>query len=348
LVEKLKIDIKMKSDPGILNDILKNDMYLADFKPFTDMLGDRLTVAQDLRPLLEQIRTGILTKHPAINEFCSAAVDDNLLPKIDQEHPLITRTIHHTYLLDTLLQAMMKDWKFMTDVHDFVIAKRTDFGIRPQFFQSALDVFRLTGGLFEVAKTKTKDADFQKYIEVRSKGAVSKKDADGRRKALPLNISEAVIADFVIGNRDNSLSGAVLAAIRIKNVSISEGDRLLKLELSQEWDSLYETWNLAFITSYLDYLHILYPKLLAPTVMNAEPDDYIFARGMGLWLSINFGLFKKVTKTPSPILPGKMALAKKWGAINRKYAAALFKKEKGMELRCLSSVLMGAMRSPPK
>lgn len=338
MIAKLNIDMKMQTDPNLLNDILKNDMYLADMKSFTDQLGEKLTKPQDLNPLFEEMRNGILTLHPAICEFASAAVKGNLLPEIGKADPWITRSIHHTYLLEYLLQGMVKDWKFMIEVYEHVIKKRTEFGIRESFFASAWDVFRLTGGLFEVAKTKTKDADFLKYNSMRSKGSVDKKDADSRRKALPLNISEAVTADYVRGFKDNALSGAVLAAIQIKSVSISDGERRLKLELSQGWCSLYQTWNLAFITAKLDFLHILYPKLLAPAVMNAAPHDYIFIRGMGLWLSINFGLFKKVTKASSPKLPGKDALSKVWGEINLKHAKVLFKEEKGMELVSFFSI----------
>ena len=65
---------------------------------------------------------------------------------------------------------------------------------------------------------------------------------------------------------------------------------------------------------------MLYPKLLAPAVMNAESDDYIVVRGMGLWLSLNFYMFNKLTKTPSATLANKDSLAAKWGEINLKYA----------------------------
>ena len=105
-------------------------------------------------------------------------------------------------------------------------------------------------------------------------------------------------------------------------MSVSAGTRLLKLDLSQDWVSRYETWNMCFITSNLDldFLPILYPKLLAPAVMNAESDDYIVVRGMGLWLSLNFYMFNKLTKTPSATLANKDSLAAKWGEINLKYA----------------------------
>lgn len=340
VIARLNIDMKMRSDPALLSDILKTDMYLADMASFITLLGEKLTTPQDLGPLMEQMRTGIITKHPAINELASVAIRDNLVPPAEPGNPHITRSIHHTFLLEHLLQGMMNDWKFMVEVHDHLMKKREEFGVRSGFYESVIDIFKISGfgGLFELAKAKTKDADFQVYTSVRSKGAADKKDSDGRKKALSLNISEAVTADYVKGFKDNALSGAVLAVIRIKNVSVSAGTRLLKLDLSQDWVSLYETWNMCFITSKLDYLPILYPKLLAPAVMNAEPDDYIFVRGMGLWLSVNFFLFKKITKTPSATLAGKDALAMKWGEINLKYAKALFKKEKNKELLGFSTI----------
>ncbi|MEC4728523.1 hypothetical protein HWQ46_23655 [Shewanella sp. D64] len=343
VIEKLNVDMNMKSDPNILNDILKNDMYLSDLKGFIDLLGGRLTCPQDMALFLEEVRSGIVSKHPALCELAVIAVRDDLIS--EPNNVLITRTLHYTYLLDLLLKAMVKDHRFMHQVYIHIMEKRrVTCGIRAGFIRSAIDIYKLTGDIFSVIKTKTKDADFKQYITVRTRGVINDNEIRGRRNFLTVNISEAVIADFVAGYKNNALSGAVIGAIKIKNVSISEGDRSLKLELSQEWCSLYHTWNFCFMTPKLDFLQILYPKLLAPVVANADPNDYIFVRGMGLWLSINSGLFKKAKKEVSPVLLNRGALAKIWGEINLKYAKELYQKERSMQLQGFGTIFMSNPR----
>ena len=102
---------------------------------------------------------------------------------------------------------MMNDWKFMVEVHDHQMKTREKFGIRSGFYESVIDIFQIVGfgGLFELVKTKTKDADLQVYTSVRSKGLADKTDSDGRKKALMVNISEAVITDYVKGFRDKTM-----------------------------------------------------------------------------------------------------------------------------------------------
>ena len=59
----------------------------------------------------------------------------------------------------------------------------------------------------------------------------------------------------------------------------------------QDWVSLYETWNMAFILGELNNLHYLFPKLLIPSVLNAKSENFLGARIIALWLSINNTLF---------------------------------------------------------
>jgi hypothetical protein len=80
VIARLNMAMKIQSDPALLNDILKNDMYLTDMVAFTTMLGEQLTTPQDLSTFMEQIRSGMISKHPAMNEFASVAIRDNLIP----------------------------------------------------------------------------------------------------------------------------------------------------------------------------------------------------------------------------------------------------------------------------
>ena len=46
----------MQTDPAVLNDVLVNDMKLADFPEIKNVFGDRLTTPESLRPMIDQVR----------------------------------------------------------------------------------------------------------------------------------------------------------------------------------------------------------------------------------------------------------------------------------------------------
>jgi hypothetical protein len=91
--------------------------------------------------------------------------------------------------------------------------------------------------------------------------------------------------------------------------------------------SLYETWNLAFITGTVNYLQIYYPKLLIPAVIAADPLSYLSNRATSLWMSLNFRQFAAFSRKPDLLIPGKSELAKLWGEINLRYAQELVEEE---------------------
>lgn len=163
---------------------------------------------------------------------------------------------------------------------------------------------------------------------------------------LRINIYEAGITEFNNGLKSNAMSAHVLsedAKIHCHREEFKSGSILPEGELSdfyrtiqnddnffptfsfhQEWVSLYESWNMAFILGELNNLHFLFPKLLIPSVLNAKPENFLGARIIALWLSINNGLFlnhKGTDKIEGPL--NKKEMAKAWGEINKKYALRL-------------------------
>ncbi|HEY9842942.1 MAG: hypothetical protein ACAI44_10695, partial [Candidatus Sericytochromatia bacterium] len=101
-------------------------------------------------------------------------------------------------------------------------------------------------------------------------------------------------------------------------------------DFSQDWVSLYETWNMAFVLSEMDDLQILMPKLLIPSVLSANKENYLTARVMALWLSINTLMFRKLDQVEAVPPPAhKAEMAKAWGEINQKYARALAQSSAG-------------------
>ena len=105
----------------------------------------------------------------------------------------------------------------------------------------------------------------------------------------------------------------------------------------QDWVSLYESWNLAFILSELDDLHILFPKLFIPSVINATDKNYMASRIITLWLSINTLLFKEFDQDKKVLGPkNKKEMAKVWGEINKKYALAFIEKDSEIDFNDLN------------
>ncbi len=348
-IADLEIDLDMSTDPGLLQEILRDDMFMDGFGSFKELLGTKLLTPEPLRPMLERIRTGIATKHPAVVEFLCVAHDEGLLPTMDESaRALVKRTLHHTLLLDALTREMFDSARFMVDVQRHLLAEREKLGIHDGLARSAFDILKATGDLFFTAKTVTMDWVFSTYEEIRNSGQVDAQGVRERANRLILNILEAVIEDQRTGYRDNALAGVALAINPVEDVWIESGNQAFKYQLSSRWTSLYETWNLAFITANMPNLHLLYPKLLIPQVLCADSNDYIFNRSLSLWTSINFYLLAKASKRAEIELPGKEALAKRWGEINLVHARAYVKEHNGRELRGLGDILalpMGAIKS---
>jgi len=107
--------------------------------------------------------------------------------------------------------------------------------------------------------------------------------------------------------------------------------------LSEEWTSLYVTWNMAFILGELNNLHYLFPKLLIPSVLCANSENFLGARIVSLWISINSALFlhfNHVDKLTGPSHRREMAAA--WGEINQRYAEDLYKTDVDTDAAALS------------
>lgn len=169
---------------------------------------------------------------------------------------------------------------------------------------------------------------------------------------LNINIYEAGTTEYRQGFKDNSMSAHALVEaakadphrqifkagpILPKTMdnefyqSISSDENYFPTtEFSQEWVSLYETWNMAFIMGELDDLQILYPKLLIPSVLSAEKENYLTSRVLALWLSINTLMFREMDGVEAVAGPANKAeMAKAWGEINKKYAYALAEESAG-------------------
>ena len=336
----LNIDDQMNSDPDLLKKILAEDMFLADLPSITTLLEKELRSPLPLYPMIQKIRQGIYEKQPAIHEFLCAAIEKGIFPTAEKNNPVVIRTLNHMYIFNIITKGLFDSPQLMVEVKEHFLKKRKMLGIDDRFLESFKDILKLSGGLFFTVKTKTMDWVFDAYEDKRKVGnSFTAEETRVRQGGLVLNVIEAVVTDRAHGNHDNALAGVALAINPPKSVSIVGNNAAIEYELSQEWASLYETWNLAFITVNMDNLQLLYPKLLIPQVMNAPKNEYLFNRALALWTSINFYLFGKAVHKPDMDLPGKVELAKLWGPINLKYAKELVKKENNRDLKDFSILL---------
>lgn len=320
VMEKLKINFALQTEPQMIATILRDDMLLDDFDPIKTLLNSKLINPVPLNPMLEKIRTGIVDKHPAIVEFLCAAMKEDLIQVDENTEELVKRTIHNIYLLNILTKEMFDNWQFMVELRAHFLKKREQLGINSDLLRSFVDVFKITGGLFFSVKTVTMDWVFQEYERIRRQGFIEEKDVQERKMGLTLNILEAVLTDKRQGLRNNALTGVALILTPPEDVRLLSENRALEYLLSPEWTSLYETWNLAFISGNMDNLDLLYPKLLIPQVLNAQSNKYLFNRALSLWGAINFYLFRKAKQHPDVILPNHEEIAQLWGELNYKYA----------------------------
>lgn len=337
-VDQLGIDMNMQSDPELLDEILRSDMkFVQDNEiapPFiVDVVASKLAQSQSMATFLGRVRSALIQKHPAVVEFLCAATDKGLLVTDDKGKRYVHRTLHHMFILDDIIKKMFNEVQPMVDVYAHFQQKREEYGISTKLkLKAARDIYRATGrDAFVTAKALTMDLVFKSYGETRERGQLEKREFKERRFRLGLNIAEAVISGFRAGYPDNAFTGEVLMLNPVEKVTVKEQGKAVLYHFDQLWASLYETWNLGFITSKLMNLHLLYPKLLIPQVVAAIPSHFMFNRALALWTAINFYLFHQLdvaSNTPGKELVAidaarQQKLGLLWGQVNAKYASTM-------------------------
>jgi hypothetical protein len=84
---------------------------------------------------------------------------------------------------------------------------------------------------------------------------------------------------------------------------------------------------MAFVLGNLKNVDIILPKLLIPSIINAKSDNFMGARIISLWMTINHDIFRHYDKKEflGPTNKTEMAIA--WSRINKNYAFDLAKRE---------------------
>ncbi len=253
-----------------------------------------------------------------------------------------------------------------TFIHSLVISHDL-FNIAKAFSLDPLMVyFRVQRGLTKACITNDDLNTLYKnneinYIERRLLSSACKDGSNHINRLVGINIYEAGIKDYQEGFKTNAMIAhelsedikrhPPLATFKNKNVTpensnnvfydaITEKDNLFPdITYTQEWASLYTTWNMAFVLGNINNLEIIFPKLLIPSLINAKNDNFLGTRVISLWLSINHALFRSYEKESKDTIGpnNKEEMAKAWAEINRKYASGLEKIDTCEELKNLEN-----------
>ncbi len=187
------------------------------------------------------------------------------------------------------------------------------------------------------------------FIEYRLLSPIRKHGLEHINELIRINIYEAGITEYEKKLRTNSISAhelnedikknppvtrfkekAVMPEYRLDSFYrslIKEKNRFPAIGFSQEWVSLYITWNMAFVLNDLDDLDIIMPKLFIPSIINCESENFLGARIVSLWLTVNHEFYRKYEHKEVLGPKNKDEMAQAWAEINKKYAFDLAERE---------------------
>lgn len=370
------ISLQIKTSPEIINSILQ-EMNLDDFKTkhkeMNNFFKEIVTQPQELQPMLDNIKKGIYSKHPAILEFAELALEKNWF----KPSKYVTRAIHVTYILEALTATMCNDHDFFIEIQNHYKAKEKKLGINTiHFFSTFIHALNISHDFFKLAKAFSLDPlmiyfklqrglskspvskkNLKKlykenqinYLEYKLLSPIHKNEIAHINELVRINIYEAGVTEYKKGFKTNAISAHELSEILINNPpvtifknkpvipenntdlfynSIIKKDNLFPtIKLSQNWVSLYTSWNMAFTLGNLNNLDMIFPKLLIPSIINAENENFLGARFISLWLSINHVIFRNYNKIEITGPNNKTEMAKAWSKINKKYAFELANQE---------------------
>jgi len=329
------IDLDVKTDPDLLNDILHNDFQIADFSPFMEAMHEQLAEPQDLSGLLEQIRRGIIEKHPSIDELLNRVVEADLISRAELSQPVIERAVHLIYLQNCLSEFGDSDFTNEFRLINYLKNRRHASGVPRNPVTSWAGLYRAFRALrprymraFFVVKVKSVDFVLQHVFMQRIRTGTAEPMTAVHKglavTALIVNIAEAIAADLISKNYKNAAAGMALNLVLPRHVhSRAEDPAKVELGYSDTWTSLYHSWNCAYVTG-TGVLFIL-PKLIIPLVANSESTEYIHKRTMALNNSLGFLISGGTDSKVYTPLENADQIMRIWGEINVRHAKDLLK-----------------------
>jgi len=313
---KLGLTGGMSTDPVLLRDIYINTMRLDGFAPMVDLVAPYFEAPVPLDPLIETVKAAIRKRYPAL--VATLAELDDLAPVDDVE--TVRWVLHLTFLVELVAQQMVCSPAFMIELHAWIGDKRAKLDLPEDFLGFVREVRQTTDSAFEAAKIRTLDLVINQYLSLRElePGPAPERDRFRKNAGLKLNIMEAVLSDTTEGDFANAHVGFKLTQRGVQELRVEGENRAVKQVLPPGWVALYHSWALAFIVSNVDNIDILVTKLLVPTVVDSEPEDYLFRRGIVLWFVGNVALLNEIDAGGQrhQRIPRLTEIATRWGRVN--------------------------------
>jgi hypothetical protein len=344
----LNIDLKMQSDPLVIQDIIKNEMMLSNCHTFMAFFQHELETPVDLLKMIEEIQQGLYANHPAVIEFIQYLNDEGTLSNTQDYHSEIVKIINYIYVLNKLVAEMHRDPYWGKEIMEYVLSLRKSYGIRENSLYCLIDSYKISKKWFLAVKIASVNFVIKRYLGRLTRNANLTTKNSGYfgqvawRALLNINILEAALGDALFKRWNNAKAGLILVMFNNRKMN---NDDTMRFGHSQEWASLYQTWNLSFITTGLPHLDTMYPKLIAPIVANTNPEHYMHNRVVALMLTFNWLLIHIKTDRKDPmVIPENAELAEVWGAINLKYANEMYQAETGEEFSGIGCVCKEYLR----
>ena len=342
-----------KTNPQIIRNILI-DMQLHDFdttyQPMKTFLRN-LKKSQSLKPLINNIKKG-MSKHSTIIEFAKKAFERNWIKK--SKH--IEEAIHVAYVYEALTAGMLNSNLFMKEVIEHILYKRREYGLNTHSsFNVFRKIWWITGSLFDALKTISIDSAIKYYQIKRTSKKI--KDAYKNKEitffeyflflnentkdqlGFRINVYEAALSEYLKGFKSNAYVGFAINKKSKRNPCVQNWksgnvfpengtgsfyksligpNRYQRVPFDQDFVSLYNSWNLAFVIGNLNDLQYFIPKLIIPSVIDVKPETYLAARVISLWLSASTFIFRRLNNKKEVKCSHKKEMANFFGEINKK------------------------------
>lgn len=247
-----------------LNSLIDESAYNLQFNP---MLGNFLKQAKGSK--ISRFQTAITTKKDLhVGELVTWA-----------------------YVLEQITALELEDPKNLRLLHNHWTNQRRQEGFKLP--KNITDVF----GTIKLASVEKPIVDLVSFFD--KCRPLDSKFAQG---FLPLNIGEAIIADRLMGHKENSEAGKPLfdnkpgdatnTILGTGPATFSKDGRKIEIRMSlpKQWADLYQVWNMAFVSQVGD-APFWWVKLMIPSVSAYKdaPEEYIYRRVLALYTSMIHG-----------------------------------------------------------
>ena len=284
---------------------------------------------KDIHTFIDDV-AALASQNPIIVEVAQSLRDhdqDTLWTETirEQAKDIIPDVVAYTMVQNNMTRAQVRDIRFLEAFNEIWKDALRNVLI-PKYFSP-----------FETAKFYT-IRGFYGFIKMQRAGYI---DPSYGNFSLPLNIGEASISDFFMGNFKNAHSGYILMKNPPgvpENPKTGEGPSVFtplkefphggllsfRPAFTKMWDNLYSGWNLGFVSTFKEFPYFA-AKLINPQVLNyqATPEHYMYNRVLALHTHAHWLLFRRINEAQGMVSPMDWRnghLTKIFGDITHAYA----------------------------